>query len=355
MNKSDHSAINPAFQQMLALQLSYRCPAACRSCAFDCGPGHGRVMALVDARRIIDSAKEIPLIKNFGFTGGEPFLHLDMLRELFRHVKHNFGDQMTISTNCFWAITKEKAARILDEFVALGLSSLLVSIDDFHLEYIKISHIENCINAAIELGVKCILQCLETRSSRKLADFKDKLNIPSDSPLIEWHAYPCDPVGRAASEVAHDELLLNWRNQPGRCNILKLWMVDPDGRVSGCCSWAMSEFLRVGNALEEPLPDIINRANVDPILNCLSAFGGPYLLINLLQASQYSHYASDTYTSPCHACYRIFQDRSDIWLIQKQIQEQWLELVASRLIAHKQIYELNQANRQEDFWLPVPW
>ncbi|UCF89868.1 MAG: radical SAM protein, partial [Desulfobacterales bacterium] len=327
-----------AHLQILALQLSHNCPAACRPCVYECRPNRSRVMSGEEARRIIDQVGELDLTKNIGFSGGEPFLHLDLLQSLFRHVAHRCGYKMSVSTNAFWARTENTAGAILEELVDWGLWSLLISIDDFHLEYVDAARIENCVNAAVKLGVKCYLQCIETRTSRKLDYYRQKLKISSDPACVDWKAIPCDPVGRAQRQIACDDLLLSWTVRPGTCSMLRVWIVDPEGWVTACCGTASSPLLRVGNVFEEDLADVVHRANVNPLLNALAAWGGPFLLIELLRRKGYGRYAEARYTSPCHACHRLFQDRHGIDLVTAALAERQLELLMSRLIAQQQIY-----------------
>jgi hypothetical protein len=340
--------------QILALQLSLNCQAACRPCVYDCHPKRSRVMSLAEARGIIDQARGMSLTRDFGFSGGEPFLHLDLVRELCRHIRKNFGYKISISTNGFWADSPGRAAAILGELVESGLWALLVSVDDFHLEFVDARRIETCVRTAVGLGVKCSIQSIETRSSRKVKDLQAALDIPTDSRLVEWVPVPCDPVGRGERMIPSGELLLDWKNKPGVCSMLKVWIVDPDGWVFACCGTALSDYLRLGNAFEEDLSDIARRANVDPLLNALAAWGGPHLLIDLLAEAGDSRYADESFTSACHACHRLFQDRAAVERVLPTLKERWMDLLASRLVAHKQVYEGQRAQSPDGIWLPSP-
>lgn len=354
MNATGEAPVSPAHLQILALQLSHNCFSGCRPCVYDCRPNRSRVMQADEAKSIIDQARTMALTKNFGFSGGEPFLHLDLLHELFRHVKDHFGYKMSISTNAFWAKSETTSKNVLKELVDLGLWSLLVSVDDFHQEYVDVRNIEHCVRAATDLGVKCFMQCIETRSSRKTEDFKKSLRIPADSELVEWASIPCDPVGRGEREIPSEDLILEWKVRPGICSMLKVWIVDPDGWVSACCGTASSDYLKTGNAFKEPLADIIHRANVNPLLNALAAWGGPFLLMDLLRDQGFPGFAEGVYTGPCHACHTVLGNREAVEKILPALESRQLDLVMSRLVAQKQAHQHYQQKGEDNIWLPSP-
>lgn len=354
MNATAEAPVSPAHLQILALQLSHNCFSGCRPCVYDCRPNRSRVMQADEAKSIIDQARTMALTKNFGFSGGEPFLHLDLLHELFRHVKDHFGYKMSISTNAFWAKSQTTSKNVLKELVDLGLWSLLVSVDDFHQEYVDVQNIEHCVRAATDLGVKCFMQCIETRSSRKTEDFKKSLRIPADSELVEWASIPCDPVGRGEREIPSEDLILEWKVRPGICSMLKVWIVDPDGWVSACCGTASSDYLKAGNAFKEPLADIIHRANVNPLLNALAAWGGPFLLMDLLRDQGFPGFAEGVYTGPCHACHTVLGNREAVEKILPALESRQLDLVMSRLVAQKQAHQHYQQKGEDNIWLPSP-
>lgn len=355
MISSKKKVLHQAHLQILALQLSYNCNAGCRHCVYDCRPNKSRVMALDEAKGLIDQTQDLVLTENIGFTGGEPFLHYAFLKELFFYVKDRFSYLMSVSTNCFWATSHRKSASILNELQQSGLWSLLISIDDFHLEFTRQKCIEYCVQAALDLGIKCFMQTTETATSHKIEYFKTAFNLPPKHELIEWIPVACDPVGRAKDAVPKEELRLNWIPEVGTCSMLRVWIADPYGVVFACCGTAHSDMLVAGNAFEEPLKDIVNRANVNPLFNALAAWGGPYMLIKLLAEKGQKHYMQRSYTSACHACHEVLQDKKAIETVLERLEEEKMDLLMSRLAAHQQIYEYEQKKDKRTIWLPAPW
>jgi len=84
-------------------------------------------------------------------------------------------------------------------------------------------------------------------------------------------------------------------------------VIEHDGTVYACCGpshfSANHSPLRLGNAEEEPLETILDRAVNDPILEVISLLG-PYGLYILLQQSELKHLyiARKSYNSICDLC-----------------------------------------------------
>jgi hypothetical protein len=304
---------------------------------------------------VIDGARQLPMITGIGWAGGEPFLHYALMLELTHYVKQTCGFPLAISTNAYWATSRERAREMLLPLVDSGLRGLLVSVDDFHLEFVPPERIENCVHAAVELGLQCHLQSIVTRTSRGVEDFKRLLKLPSPSPLIQWHEGPCKPTGRAEELARANELPFPWRNRPDACSMLKTWIVNPCGDISPCCGVPFDGLREIGNAFRQPLADIVNRANVDPVLNALAAYGGPYLLIELLARHGVTSYAQRSYTCNCHACQAVLSDAHAMALIEDELQEHALELIASRVLAHEQRWGKQAVEPEAGLWVPDLW
>jgi MoaA/NifB/PqqE/SkfB family radical SAM enzyme len=304
---------------------------------------------------VLDQAEEISLNRTVAFTGGEPFLHYDFLKRLARSVQEKLGYQLSVSTNCFWAGSARRARQMLEEMQALGLTSLLISVDDFHQQHIALEKVKTAAHEAVDLGLACVFQCVETRTSRQIGWYEEQVGVPAVPDRVKWTPIPCDPLGRAAREIPESELRLSWRNQPGYCSMLRGIIINYDGRVTHCCGSANAGLPFIGNAFEEPLPDIVKRANADPLLNALAAWGGPYLLLDVLAKNGMPAYADRSYTSPCHACHVIFENRRAMAILQEALSSRRTELVAARLMAQAAFQEWNRNKAGEELTLLDAW
>jgi len=341
--------------QVVSLQLTWNCPAACRHCMVSGRPERSRVMSLAEAKRIIDQVQHLPLTRFFGFTGGEPFLSYDLILELARYIQDKYGYSFAVATNCYWAGDPDKAREMLQPLAGLGLAELLVSLDDFHLEFVDPKNIENCVRAAVSMGVHVTIQTIETMTGHGMKHFQEHLDLPGEGDLVRWVGSECHPAGRAASQVPGSDLLLQWSNSPGRCTAMRVWNIDPYGFVTPCCGTAFAPRLKMGNAFEEDLHVLVDRANVNPLVNTLAAWGGPYLLIKLLEANGYPDYSTKLFASHCHACDTVLRDERALELIDRELPSHWLEALASRLIAHELWFRSAVLQEEGCDWLPAGW
>ena len=340
--------------QILSLQLSWNCNAACRHCLVDGDMSHSRVMPLSEAKQILGQLEQMPLTHHVGFSGGEAFLHYDFLLELGAFVQQKFGHSMGIATNCFWATDRQRARAMLSPLVDLGLSDLLISLDDFHLEYVDARCVENCIHEALALGINVVVQTVKTKSSHGSRYFQEHLDIPSP-PKVTWMEIPCHPVGRALAGLPESDYVYEWTNRPGYCTALRVWSVDPFGGVTPCCGTAIAPPLQVGNALQQPLSEIINQANVNPLLNTIAAWGGPYMLIKVLEHNGDFRYSHRAFASHCHACSTVLLDPEAMRILERDLPEHWLDALAARLAAHTLWYRTTILQDESCRWLPGGW
>ena len=117
-----------------------------------------------EARGYVDQALEIPSVEWVSLTGGEPFLVPETLSELVSYASRR-GLKTECVTNCFWASTPGEARRTLGALADVGLTAVNISCDDFHQRHISFDRVENCFNAAKELGLKMVIMCATSKSS----------------------------------------------------------------------------------------------------------------------------------------------------------------------------------------------
>jgi hypothetical protein len=341
-------------KQILSLQLTWNCNAACRQCMVTGKADRSRVMTIDEAKRVIDQLEDMPFTRFVGFTGGEVFLYRDMLLELGRYVRDRFGYHFGAATNAYWAETTEKAREVLEPLVDLGLGELLFSLDDFHLEFIDGARVENAVRAALLLGVDVTVQTIKTRTGHDSAYFRAHLDIPP-APQVRWVETPCHPAGRAVSQVPANEYFYDWTNHAGRCTALRVWSVDPYGTVVPCCGTAFCRPLRIGNAFRDDLAAIVQRANVDPLLNTVAAWGGPYMLIKTLEQHGDFRYSTRQFASHCHACDVVLRDREAVKLFERELPPHWLEALSSRLVAQALWYRAYVFEEPNCHYVPGGW
>jgi MoaA/NifB/PqqE/SkfB family radical SAM enzyme len=164
------------------LFLTWKCNFSCSHCGFSCGPERNEKIDLKIAKKYIEEASLNKNLKMVAYSGGEPFLYIEELKELMAF-SNNKGLRAGVVTNCFWADSEKIAFELLSELKGLGLDEIITSLDDYHLKHVDIGNINNVVNAAVSLGIMVGINILMTTESRvrketlnELLDITGKLN-----------------------------------------------------------------------------------------------------------------------------------------------------------------------------------
>lgn len=111
-------------------------------------------------RQAIEQAYALPSIRVIVFTGGEPTLYPELLKEGIR-LAHDKGFVTRLVTNAWWAQTPKETYRFLQDLQAIGLDELNISYDDFHAFHLEAfggkQNVLNAVGAAVELGITVLI------------------------------------------------------------------------------------------------------------------------------------------------------------------------------------------------------
>jgi len=251
----------------VGLLLTYRCSAECRHCFFECSPRRTEIMTHQTAQRVINEAVSIGA-KWVSFSGGEPFLEYDSLRELISLSSEN-GLNTEVVSNGFWGVTIEKAQGALKPLIEAGLDVLNLSVDDFHCEYVPFGTLKNAYWAAVDLGVKIVLMVSTGKdseiTSKSLPEMleDDRIQVAGKTRILNPNAVlfetPLTPIGRGADLNYNPVQFTEIRC----CEVLRDIGVAPNGDVMPCCG-PLGTRTVLGNINEEGLGLILDRAGRDP-------------------------------------------------------------------------------------------
>ncbi len=305
----------------LILTLSEYCNYRCKHCL--CGDKNlsaknGPNITYAEAIEIINSAGEVNKFNGVGFVGGEPFLRYRDMIKIADYIQKNYKFRLFIATNCYWATSYKTALEKLKPLVKNGLTNMLMSIGDFHLEFGDIENVKNALKAAQSLGIKCQVQNIITHNSSRIETFKNIFNSYIDNTTVTWTNTRCIPVGNAEKYIPYDDLIKS-PLRPGGCSIRVALNVQPNGSVKPCCGVALKiEKLTMGNAKNESIQSILNRMEANPLLNSLIIWNGPFHLAELLATNGYPEYLERDYAGSCDACFKILTNKS-AWDILKPL------------------------------------
>ncbi len=302
----------------LSLIITDKCNACCRHCGFSAGPDKKNVMTMKTARECIKELALLGSAKLVSYTGGEPFLFFDYLKEIVSF-SDSLGFYGEVVTNSFWAENMTLAREKLISLKKLGVINFVTSLDDYHIEFIKPEYIKNAVLTACDLGYHVTVKTIETPDSyftyttvkSFLETDKNKIKIISQSPVT---------AGRAKGQPstlnsAHPE------QSGGNCRtVIRFPAVDPKGNVFPCCGFGDKRII-LGNINQTPLSIILHEMRHNLFLNLL-ACAGPKALLNSAQ-QYFSQTPRNHFPNTCEACNYIVQN-ADAALAVKRFLEQLL-------------------------------
>ncbi len=253
----------------LHLLLTQQCSRECPHCFVWGSPEQKAVMKGRQVERYLIEAKEAGL-SSVAVEGGEPFLHYQLLLYTCR-LAARLDLEVTVLSNCFWAVSEEDALRYLQPLAETGVAAFMFSTDEYHGDREDARRVKVAAKAAEELGLHHFM----ARTELENVMFK----------------------GRAAQELAgeakgseagtHDRCEKEDLKTPSRCHL------DVQGNLHVCQGLIID---RVdGNTLGDIIQDYDWETH--PIIAPL-AKGGPRALVE-----HYSLNLEGLFADACHLCY----------------------------------------------------
>jgi len=314
-----------------AFRLTQRCSIQCRHCVYGGGPSRQQAtdMAISALQGWMDQAAEAG-IREFCFTGGEPFLVHAALRQATGKAVA-LGARAGVITNAFWAVNAPTARRTLEPLH--GLHELAISADRFHQEHIPLERVRHAIVAARAVGIPPRVKITYTDSNeiQALQDALDNVLSPD-----EIDAEPVRRVGRMAESLI---ALPHIENLEGGCALTRAPTVETSGRVCGCCGplLALNDHpLWLGDLREATLSQILSQAEFNVLYQFVRVCG-PQALHRLI-APELDGAAFDE-SSSCSLCCGLFSDPRAACLLAARA----CELELFRRVAVERLLCFNEA------------
>ncbi len=288
----------------------------------------------------IDQAYELGWLTAVGYSGGEPFLYYDKLKTLAGYVFHKYQLAAVISTNAYWAKTPAKTYKVIRSLFEIGLRYILISVDDFHQEYISLECVKNCLEVSRDFGINVTLQTIVTESSREASYYLEHLGICPEDDGVSTAEVPCTPIGRAATCIPKHDIRLREGVPSDYCSMLQTVHISPEGEVYLCCGAGFYlPALKAGELRKQTLKDILDKAEMNPIFNSLALYHGPEKITEALCANGAADEISRGYATTCHACHHILSNSDNISILNRALGPQLDELFFKRTISQQLICE----------------
>jgi MoaA/NifB/PqqE/SkfB family radical SAM enzyme len=267
-------------------------------------------MRIEEVRNYLQELLKVNIPEWVCVFGGETLLFPDLLFSVIREVKKFKVSRVSVITNGFWGENEEIARKYARNMKKAGLDKLIVSVDAFHQEFIRLKTIKTVLQAAkdarienIEIDAK-VLGALEEdnvfneRTKALLKEIRGDFNVDID-------IKPVSLCGRAAYTLAR---YLPSKGIPKeRCSSLHYYgslreptgiEIEPNGWVWICAGVA------IGNAKTDALSRILQRydSEKNPIIRIL-VDEGPAGLLKL--ATEKGYKPLKGYADKCHLCFRV--------------------------------------------------
>jgi len=292
------------------LLVTWACPARCRHCYVNAGPGRPGAMAPEAARAHFAALVRLGVAaEGVHVGGGEPFLDFDRLLAVVRAAREAGLDGIGyVETSGFWAVSAEEVRRRVRSLAEAGVRQVSISADPYHQEFVPPERVRLLRDVAGEvLGGRGV----RARRWRWLDEAVDVAALPEADRENLFRTflgrYPERMTGRAAAHLAPlverapaealsdegcEEALLGSRHVH----------VDPEGWVyPGTCAGVV-----LGRATPAlPLDEVLGRwtAARGPRAAALAA-GGPKRLLAEAARRGFRPDAAG-YAGRCHLCWSL--------------------------------------------------
>jgi molybdenum cofactor biosynthesis enzyme MoaA len=293
--------------ERLEFTLTTKCNSQCIHCQACASPSGNKVMRVKEAQEYLIEAAAVSHLKSFMIFGGEPMLYPDQAITIFQKAKELRIPEIEMLTNGSWGKDEQKAEKLAKKLKEAGLNNVGVSVDAFHLPYVRLDYPRNAALALLEAGIEKVTWNVTLVKSINAANKYDKATrniLEKLKPVgIDAHFIKIMPVGRTLQNLRR---YFTPSPLEGPCegesvigNVLKnpeSICIEPSGEVDVCWN------LAIGNAKEKPLGRIISEYDWrrNPTIKILVEEGPMGLLESVGE-----HLRKARYVDKCHLCIEI--------------------------------------------------
>jgi organic radical activating enzyme len=340
------------FLSNVGFMLTYKCTIACPHCIVEAGPHRKEEMRLAHSLAWIEQASTYRYghVKGLALTGGEPFYNLETLAQISAHGQA-LGLIVSVVTNAFWATTRPAALSVLSKLPAVRMLS--ISTDVYHQKSIPFDHIKNAVWAARELGrAYNIAVCTDNEEDQQYQKIIEDLEAIDEADRTRVSI--TFPVGRAQKRARHFSYRTASEPTVSACSMASSPVVFPNGNVIGCIGPVLTlpptHPLFLGNLRQESLSEILDRAELNPVLHTIRIWG-PHKLVSLLRQNGFDALIPKEFICNCicDVCYKLLSDERIVGALESILQNEQTR----QTIAYARLYYLNETTMAELYQLHV--
>src|SRR5262245_32274340 len=123
----------------------------------------GPMIAPSVAKRIVDEGAEMETFTLLAVGAQEVFLDYETFVDVVTYAHKEYDARLTISTSCYWVKDTEHAQKVFSELQRFGLSTVLLSLDRYHLQFVPFERVVMALEALRGLSIAATVQSIRGR------------------------------------------------------------------------------------------------------------------------------------------------------------------------------------------------
>ncbi|MBU4213726.1 MAG: radical SAM protein [Actinobacteria bacterium] len=302
----------------LGIVIDQKCNIRCEHCCFSSGPRSTQHMTDATVLDIVRQGVEDPKITTIALSGGEALLRRDLVLSCLQLAKQG-GKSSSLVTNGHWGQSRKRALTVLRELKEAGLTSMKISYDDFHAQFIPPARVRNVLDANRSVRIPLSVAAAVTRTSTADAS----LAALGDSLLgVSVTKFPVQPVGAGAAADPAAIIRTTRVDDEPRCPGFEV-TYHFDGQVYPCCSPTVFDTtLALGSIDELSVAEAVESLSHNVLLGILRKRGFRWLLDFCESRGIDLGVTEQAYVDACSICHAIFSKSENLRFIADALRAQ---------------------------------
>jgi organic radical activating enzyme len=301
----------------VTININRRCPLRCKHCSIGFSDTYHGSDTDLNAEKLESIIREIDtsIYGMILMAGGEPSLNPSLIRAGIA-ASRGAGVLSAIVTAPIWAPSGAKACGFLDKIP--GLDVLILSYDDYHLEFLEWGHYRNAALEAMKRRIGLVIQIAFTREDQKQRLIRSLKGL---AVLAQVNPMRTVMIGNAVENHLDGEYIqvseVTDLDQIPRGCVLGNSFIDEKLGVHGCC-WstaAQASPFSVPTVPGDPsLSSAFRKLEGNPVFQAVRHRGFLDALTDQGRGSVVAAVRGESFSSECEICMRLMKyETRHVW------------------------------------------